>query len=122
MLKRSFRNPLLLTCLASAIAAAASPASAQTYPSGTIRFVVGNAAGAPPDIMGRIVASELSENEGWRAIVENRPGAITTIALGDVLKQPADGHTLASISLPSAAATALLPNTPNFGSTPISRR
>lgn len=107
MLKRPFRHLLLVTCL---VSTTASPASAQAYPSGTIRIVVGNAAGAPPDIMGRLIASELSENEGWRAIVENRPGAITTIALGDVLKQPADGHTLASISLPSAAAGALLPN------------
>jgi tripartite-type tricarboxylate transporter receptor subunit TctC len=109
MLKRSFHHLLLLTCLTSATAAIASPASAQAYPSGTIRIVVGNAAGAPPDIMGRLIASELGENESWRAIVENRPGAITTIALADVLKQPADGHTLASISLPSAAAAALLP-------------
>jgi tripartite-type tricarboxylate transporter receptor subunit TctC len=110
MLKRSFRHLPLLICLASATAAIASTAAAQTYPSGTIRIVVGHGAGSPPDIMGRMVASELSENEGWRAIVENRPGAITTIALADVLKQPADGYTLASISLPSAAAPALLPN------------
>jgi len=94
-----------------ASAALVTLANAQSYPSGTIRIVVGNAAGAPPDIMARMVANELGENEGWRAIVENRPGAITTIALGDVLKQPADGLTLASISLPSAAAPALLSNT-----------
>jgi tripartite-type tricarboxylate transporter receptor subunit TctC len=111
MLKRPFRHLLLLTCLASAIAATASPGGAQTYPSGMIRIVVGNNAGAPPDIMGRLLASELGESEGWRAIVENRPGAISTIALAEVLRQPADGHTLASISLPSSAALALLPNT-----------
>lgn len=112
-MKRRFRHLSRsgLSVLALALAAIGSPADAQTYPSGTIRIVVGNAAGAPPDIMGRLVASELSESEGWRAIVENRPGAITTIALSDVIKQPADGHTLASISLPSAAAAALLPNT-----------
>ena len=76
MMKRRFRylSPLALSCPL-ALAAIASPASAQTYPSNTIRIVVGNAAGAPPDIMGRLVASELSESEGWRAIVENRPGA-----------------------------------------------
>ena len=111
MMKRRFRYPSPLALSVLALAAIASPASAQTYPSSTIRIVVGNAAGAPPDIMGRLVASELSESEGWRAIVENRRGAVTTIALTDVLKQPADGHTLASISLPSAAAAALLPDT-----------
>ena len=107
MLMRRFR----LSFLTIAFAAIASPGDAQTYPSGTIRIVVGNNAGAPPDIMGRLIASELGESEGWRTLVENRPGAITTIALADVLKQPADGLTLASISLPSAAAPALLPNT-----------
>jgi tripartite-type tricarboxylate transporter receptor subunit TctC len=113
MLKRRFRHfsRFGLPFLALAFAAIASPGDAQTYPSGTIRIVVGNNAGAPPDIMGRLIASELGESEGWRTLVENRPGAITTIALADVLKQPADGLTLASISLPSAAAPALLPNT-----------
>jgi tripartite-type tricarboxylate transporter receptor subunit TctC len=111
MMKRPlFPLSSLRLSLILAITALAIPVNAQTYPSGTIRIVVGNAAGAPPDIMGRLMASELGESEGWRAIVENRPGAITTIALADVLKQPADGHTLASISLPSAAAAALLPN------------
>ena len=110
MLKRSFRHLLLLTCLASATAAIASPASAQTYPSGMIRVVVPAPAGSPPDIMGRLIAAELGETEGWRAIVENKPGAIWTIGLAEVLRQPADGYTLASISLPASAAPALLPN------------
>jgi hypothetical protein len=37
---------------------------------------------------------ELTESEGWRVIVENRPGGVTTIAATDVLSQPADGHSL----------------------------
>ena len=96
---------LMLTVLAGA-----SPIGAQTYPSNMIRIVVPSAAGTPPDILGRIVASELGESEGWRVIVENKPGAIQTIGLADVLKQPADGYTVASIALPSSAAPALLPN------------
>ena len=93
-----------------AFAAIASQANAQTYPSGMIRLVVPSPAGTPPDIMARIVANELNENEGWRVLVENKPGAIMTIGLADVLKQPADGHTLASIALSASAAPALLPN------------
>src|SRR3954469_5753502 len=89
---------------------AASHAGAQTYPSGIIRLVVPSPAGTPPDIMARIVASELSESEGWRVIVENKPGAITTIGLAEVLRAPADGHTMASIALSASAASALLPN------------
>jgi tripartite-type tricarboxylate transporter receptor subunit TctC len=110
MLKRSFRQLLLLTCLASATAAIASPASAQTYPSSMIRIVVPGAAGTPPDIMSRLIAAELGESEGWRAIVENKPGAIQTIGLTEVLRQPANGLSLAAISLPAAAAPVLLPN------------
>ncbi len=112
MLKRRFRHfsPFGLSFLALAFAAIASSANAQTYPSGRIRIVVPSAAGTPPDIMGRIMAAELGENEGWRAIVENKPGAIQTIGLAEVLRQPADGYTLASIALSSSAAPALMPN------------
>ncbi len=85
-------------------------AGAQTYPLGVIRLVVPSPAGTPPDIMARIVASELSESEGWRVVVENKPGAITTIGLAEVLRAPADGHTMASIALSASAASALLPN------------
>ena len=110
MLKRPFRHLLPLFCLAFAVVTAASPADAQTYPSGMIRIISPSAAGTPPDIMGRIIAAELGESEGWRAIVENKPGAIQTIGLAEVLRQPADGYTLASISMPATAAPALLRN------------
>jgi len=87
-----------------------SAADAQSYPSKTIRIVVPGAAGTPPDIVGRIAASELGESEGWRAVVENKPGAIQTIGLTEVLNQPADGYTIASIALSASAARALLPD------------
>lgn len=93
-----------------AFAAIVSAAAAQTYPSGMIRMIVPSPAGTPPDIMGRIIANELSESEGWRVIVENKVGAIQTIGLAEALKQPADGQTLASIALPASAAPALMPN------------
>jgi tripartite-type tricarboxylate transporter receptor subunit TctC len=99
-----------LPLVALTMLATTSPIDAQPYPSNTIRVIVPGAAGTPPDIMGRIVASELGESEGWRIIVENKPGAIQTIGLAEVLKQPADGYTVASIALGASAASALLPN------------
>jgi tripartite-type tricarboxylate transporter receptor subunit TctC len=99
-----------LPLVALTMLATTAPSDAQSYPSNMIRVVVPSAAGTPPDIMGRIVASELGESEGWRAIVENKPGAIQTIGLAEVLKQPADGYTIASIALGASAAPALLPN------------
>jgi len=85
-------------------------AFAQSYPSNIIRMIVPSPAGTPPDIMGRLIANELSESEGWRVIVENKVGAIQTIGLAEALRQPADGYTLASIALPASAAPALMPN------------
>jgi tripartite-type tricarboxylate transporter receptor subunit TctC len=103
-------SPFGLPLLALAAIALASPLYAQPYPSNMIRVVVPSAAGTPPDIMGRVISSELAESENWRIIVENKPGAIQTIGLAEVLKQPADGYTIASIALPASAAPALLPN------------
>jgi tripartite-type tricarboxylate transporter receptor subunit TctC len=85
-------------------------ADAQSPAKNAFRIVVPGGAGSPPDVISRIVANELSEAEGWRITVENRPGALETLAMGEVLKQPADGRTLLAMSLPTVAAPALLPN------------
>src|SRR5215203_428687 len=83
---------------------------AQQFPAGLIRLVVPSPAGTPPDIVGRITANEIAETERWRVVTENKPGAIQTLGLAEVLKLPADGHTLACIALSASAAPALLPN------------
>ena len=99
-----FAIPLVAMTVGSSL-----PAVAQSYPSNTIRIVVG-AAGGPGDIITRIVANELGQSEGWRIVVENKPGVIGKIAAGDVLSQPADGHTVFVIALPTSAAPALIPD------------
>jgi tripartite-type tricarboxylate transporter receptor subunit TctC len=90
--------------------AARGQAFAQPYPSSVIRIVVPNSASTPPDILARTIATALSEGEGWNVIVENKPGGVTTIGITEVLKQPADGHTLFSITAPFAAVPALFPD------------
>src|SRR5262245_63739083 len=84
-----------------------APAVAQSYPSEMIRIVAG-AAGTPSDIIVRIVANELGRSEGWRIIVENKPGPMSVVSAPEVLKQPADGHTILAIALPSLLRPALL--------------
>src|SRR5689334_21537886 len=84
-------------------------ASAETYPSGVIRVVVPAVAGTPPDIISRLVADELARSEGWRMIVENRPGALQTIAMAEVEKRPADGYTILVMSAPMMVTPSLLP-------------
>ena len=82
---------------------------AQPAPSGTVRIVVPTPAGSPPDVLSRVIAHELNTTEGWRVVVEDRPGATQTIGVADVLKQPADGRTVLAMTIPMLAAPALLP-------------
>src|SRR5262245_51580794 len=85
-----------------------SPAAAQPYPTQTIRILVGATAGTPPDIINRILAKQLAENEGWRVIVENKAGAMTTLALTELLRQPPDGHLIVPVSLATTVGATLL--------------
>ncbi len=87
-----------------------SPTRAQHDTSGAIRIIVPTPPGSPPDILCRILANELSASEGWQVVVENRPGAIQTLGVAEVLKLPADGRTLLAMTLPMFAAPALLPD------------
>jgi tripartite-type tricarboxylate transporter receptor subunit TctC len=106
---RSFRTASMAAL--TFLAASSLQTSAETvFPTGTVRFVAPFSASTPPDIISRIVSKELTESEGWRVIVENRPGGVTTIAATDVLTQPADGNSLYAMSVPSVAAPSLVPN------------
>lgn len=100
---------VLLIALAGTFAV---PALAEEYPAGLVRLIVPSPTGAPPDTISRIVANQVVESRGWQLIAENKPGAIQTIGLTEVLKRPADGHTLAAIALSSTAAPALLTKIP----------
>jgi tripartite-type tricarboxylate transporter receptor subunit TctC len=91
-------------------AAASARARAQAFPSNVIRFVVPASASTPPDILARVVANALADLEGWKTIVEDKPGAVHTLAIAEVLKHPADGHTLFSVTTPITAVPALMPS------------
>jgi tripartite-type tricarboxylate transporter receptor subunit TctC len=77
-----------------AILFAATPASAQGYPSKTITIVVPAAPGGVTDALGRILAKHFSETWGQQAVVENKPGANNQIAAEYVAKSAPDGYTL----------------------------
>ena len=64
------------------------------YPTKPIRMIVGYAPGGGSDIMGRLIAPQITEALGQQVIVENRAGQAQNIAAEFIIRQPADGYTL----------------------------
>jgi tripartite-type tricarboxylate transporter receptor subunit TctC len=69
-------------------------AFAQDYPNKPIRLVVGFAAGGISDVLARAIVIPVSKQMGQQVIVENKPGAGTTIAGDFTLKSAPDGYTI----------------------------
>lgn len=85
-------------------------AGAQTAPSGPMSIVVGFAAGGPTDIVARVVAKALGEELGRSVIVENKPGAGSTIAAAQVANGPGDGNAMLLVVGGLTGAESLFPN------------
>ena len=86
----------LSTFLAAVVAVLAlhAPVRADDYPSKPISIVVSLAAGTGMDVVTRLYSEKLSQALGKPVIVENKPGAATTLAANQVANAPADGYTL----------------------------
>jgi tripartite-type tricarboxylate transporter receptor subunit TctC len=71
------------------------PARAEpAYPSRTIKMIVPYPAGGTTDLLGRLIADHLKSGFGATVIVENKPGAGTTLGAEQVAKSEPDGYTL----------------------------
>ncbi len=73
---------------------AAGVASAQTYPSKTIRFIVPWPPGGGADVLSRIVSPRLAEALGQQVVIDNRGGAAGNIGAELAAKSPPDGYTI----------------------------
>lgn len=78
------------TLAALAIGALAGPALAQSYPSRVIKLIVPFSPGGQPDTIARIIAQHLSTSVGT-TIIDNRPGANTTIGAKAAIASEPDG-------------------------------
>ena len=107
------RQFLHLAAGAAALTVLSRNASAQTYPTRSVRFIVGFPAGNASDIFARLIAQSLSEQLGQQFVVENRPGAGGNVGTEVVVRASPDGYTLL-IVLTSNAINATLYANLNF--------
>jgi tripartite-type tricarboxylate transporter receptor subunit TctC len=92
------RQIMALLAFAAGAIASAPAAIADDYPSRPVKIVVPFGAGGPTDVYTRAIAEELRKSLHQPFIMENRPGAGTTIGTDAVAKSQPDGYTLLMVS------------------------
>jgi tripartite-type tricarboxylate transporter receptor subunit TctC len=88
--------PLLI--MAAVLALATRHATAADYPDRPVRIIAPFGAGGPTDVYTRVVAQELQKALKQPFVVENKPGAGTTIGTEYVARSAPDGYTLLMVS------------------------
>jgi tripartite-type tricarboxylate transporter receptor subunit TctC len=84
--------------VALALTCACAHAGAQQYPQKPVRLIVASAPGGGVDVLARIIAPKLGELVGQPVIVDNRPGAGSTIGYEHGIRSAPDGYTLTLIT------------------------
>ena len=92
------RHFAALLALAIAATIGAPPCKADDYPSRAVRIIVPFGAGGPTDVYTRAIAEELRKALHQTFVMENKPGAGTTIGTDYVAKAAPDGYTLLMVS------------------------
>ena len=100
----------LARCILNAVIGALciATAHAQTYPTKPVRVIVPFPPGGISDVLSRVMAAHLASAMGQQFLVDNRPGAGTTIAADIVAKAPPDGYTIYFIDMTTHAINATL--------------
>ena len=99
--------------LAAALVAAAlgaTGAAAQTYPSKPIKMIVPYTPGSPVDVLARVVTQALGARLGQTVVIDNRPGAGTTIGTKAAAISDPDGYTLLIGATSFIISASLYPN------------
>lgn len=112
MMAATTAGKMVTAVLLLAIWPAISAAQTTRYPTRPMRIIVPLAAAGTTDIVARIVAQKLTEGLGQPVIVDNRPGAGTTLGTALVARAAPDGYTLLFTSASIATNAALYPKLP----------
>jgi tripartite-type tricarboxylate transporter receptor subunit TctC len=78
--------------------------SSRAYPVKPVRLLVGSPAGSGTDVLARAVAQKLTERWDYSVVVDNRSGATGEISLNMTAHAPADGYTVATLSVQNITA------------------
>jgi tripartite-type tricarboxylate transporter receptor subunit TctC len=89
---------LMAVAVSGALAAPAIAAEGERYPVKPIRVVVPFTPGGSNDLVGRVIGQKLNEAWGQPVIIDNRPGAGSTIGIEIVVRAAPDGYTLLTTS------------------------
>jgi tripartite-type tricarboxylate transporter receptor subunit TctC len=93
-----FRIAFAVLAFATGVTLAASSLRAEDYPSRPVKIIVPFGAGGPTDIYTRDIAEELRKSLHQPFVLENRPGAGTTVGTDLVAHAAPDGYTLLMVS------------------------
>jgi len=108
----SARVALTLACAATLGLAHAQTTPRNDFPNRPVRVVVGSSPGGGIDAIARLLGPRMAEFAGQPVVIENRPGAGTTIGANVVAKAPADGYTVYLASTSFAVAPSLFKSLP----------
>jgi tripartite-type tricarboxylate transporter receptor subunit TctC len=96
------RNFLQLAAGAAALPVLPRTGLALDYPTRPVRWIVGFPPGGPNDITARLMADPLSQRLHQPFVVEDRPGASSTVATELVAHSPPDGYTVMELATVNA--------------------
>ncbi len=91
-------------------------AAAQDFPQRPIRLLVPLAAGSTADIVSRFAGQELAKLLGQPVVIENKPAAGGTVAMGDLARAAPDGYTIAFASQGTLVFNQAIYNKPGYDS------
>lgn len=119
--RRSIFRTLLVVSAVFAVSTATEILAADAYPNRPVRLIVPQPPGGSTDIIGRVIAPQLSDRFGRQVVVDNRAGAGTVIGTDLVARSKPDGYTLllAPASFAVTAALQKLPYDPAKSFAPI---